>query len=136
MEKKRIMALDVGDRRIGIAISDPTATVVTPLMTYRRKDPEQDADFVAQIFREKGADILVLGLPLLPSGKEGTQAAKIRQFARKLEERGLRVEFWDERFTTDMAMEILKGRSIKEKKEKRDVLAAALLLEEYLRVKN
>ncbi len=135
MEKKRIMALDVGEKRIGIAISDPTGTVVSPLMTYKRKDPDRDADFVVGLLREKGADLLLLGLPVLPSGKEGTQAAKIREFAKKLEERGIRVEFWDERYTTDMAMEILKGRSIKEKKEKRDALAAALILEEYLRVK-
>ena len=89
MEKKRIMALDVGEKRIGIAISDPTGTVVSPLMTYKRKDPDRDADFVVGLLREKGAELLLLGLPVLPSGKEGTQAAKVREFARKLEESGI-----------------------------------------------
>ncbi len=135
MAKKRIMALDVGDKRIGIAITDPTATVITPLMTYKRKEPEKDADFIASLYKQKDVGILVIGLPVLPSGKEGTQAGKVREFVRRLEKRGMRVEFWDESFSTDRAMEFLRGKTPREKREKRDALAAAIILEEYLREK-
>ncbi len=129
------MALDVGDKRIGIAITDPTLTLVNPLQTYRRKTSQEDAGYIVQLCRQWNVGLVVVGLPLRLSGEEGTQAQKVRKFAELLRSKGLVVEFWDERFSTDQALEFLRGRSPEEKKSKKDSIAAAIILEEYLREK-
>ncbi len=129
------MALDVGDKRIGIALSDLTLSLVRPLETYTRRNPRQDAEYFLELSRRWNVGLVVVGLPLRLSGGEGTQARKVREFAELLKNLGLRVEFWDESFSTDRAMEFLRGRPPREKKEKKDSIAAAIILEEYLREK-
>ncbi len=129
------MALDVGDKRIGIALTDLTLTIVNPLQTYKRRTSKEDAGYIAHLCSQWDVGLVVVGLPLRLSGQEGSQARKVKKFADLLRKHGLKVEFWDERFSTDQAMEFLRGRSPEEKKSKKDSIAAAIILEEYLREK-
>jgi len=135
VEKGRIIALDVGDKRIGIAVSDPTCTIAYPLETYRRKNEKKDLEYIKELYYRLEAVKIVIGLPLLLSGKEGTQAKKVKGLAKKLNELGLIVELVDERFSTDEADHILreKGKGWKERKDKRDAVAAAIILNSYIK---
>lgn len=135
VEKGRIIALDIGDKRIGIAVSDPSCTITYPLETYRRKNEKKDLEYIKDLYFRLEAVKIVIGLPLLLSGKEGTQAKKVKELAEKLKELGLEVDFVDERFSTDEADHILKekGHSWKERKSKRDAVAAAIILNNYIK---
>ncbi len=138
MENGRIISLDVGDKRVGIAVSDPTSTIVSPLETYTRKKDEEDIKYIYDLYLEIEATKIVVGLPLLLSGKEGTQAQKTRRFADKLSQLGVKIEFWDERLSTNEAEDFLKERikNWRDRKIKMDSIAAAIILEDYLKEKN
>ncbi len=135
MEKGRIIALDVGDKRIGIAVSDPTCTIAYPLETYKRKNERRDLEYIKELYSRLEADKIIIGLPLLLDGAEGTQAKKVKVFAEKLRAMGLKIEFIDERFSTDEADDLLKekGQGWKERKSKRDAVAAAIILNNYIK---
>jgi len=130
----RILALDVGDRRIGIACSDPTGLLASPVGVYRRTGLERDLDHLASVAAEYEADRIVVGLPVNMNGSEGAQAEKTRAFAEALRSRGLRVEFWDERLTTVEATRMLQERGMRRKRIDSvvDELAATLILDGYL----
>lgn len=132
----RVIGIDLGDARIGLAISDPLATIAQPLETLECVGPRRDLQRVAERVRETGAEVVVLGLPLLLSGEEGEQAGKVREFARGLEARlpGVRIEFQDERLTTAQAERtmISSGVSRRRRKSRVDPVAAALILQGYL----
>src|SRR5579862_4853454 len=95
----RVLALDVGDRRIGIACSYPTGMLATPLGVWRRQHLDQDVHHIARLMAEEVATLVVIGLPVNMDGTEGPQAAKTRAFGDALAARGVAVEFWDERLT-------------------------------------
>jgi putative Holliday junction resolvase len=123
----RILALDYGAARCGCAISDPSETVATPIEVV--KDPASDAGMaeIARVVAERGAEAVVLGLPVGLSGDEGTQAAEVRRFGERLGEVvAVPIELYDERFTTRLA-EADEGRAPE------DSRAAAHLLTSYLR---
>lgn len=129
----RVVGLDVGERRIGIAVSDPLGITAQPLETIMRDEGANDR--IAAIVRDVGAERVVVGLPLLLDGSEGKQAALVREFAGALEgSLGIPVEFADERLTTRQAAGALKGEKLKpdEKKKAHDRVAAALILRGYL----
>ena len=133
----RVLALDIGDVRIGLAISDPLGITANPLETYRRKNDDEEADcaYIAALAKERGVGQFVLGLPINMDGTEGPRAEKARQFASLLEtESGLPVTLWDERRSTVEAHAILHAAGKKEKKHRAqvDAVAASLLLESYL----
>lgn len=131
----RVMGLDVGDKRIGIAISDPLGITAQGLPTYYRgRDSAADADAVAKIFGDNGCDVAVVGLPKLMSGVEGEQAVRTREFAALLAERGIRVALWDERLTTAAAHRILIEGDTRRAKRKTvvDKVAAVLILQGWL----
>jgi putative Holliday junction resolvase len=135
----RVLALDFGSRRIGVAVSDPLGITAQQLPAIRREGDRKDIEAIAVMAKEYGVETVVIGLPLLPGGTEGTQAARARAFARKLHERlGLPVVPWDERFTTAQAERHLIEAGVRREKRKevRDSLAAALLLQSALDARN
>ena len=131
----RIMALDYGDARTGVAISDATGSIVgfTTVITQWNRD--RAAEQAATLIREHGVERLVLGFPRNMDGTEGPRAALYREFAELLEEKtGMKVLLWDERRTTVEAHNILRANGKKEKKHRKnvDAVAASLILEGYL----
>lgn len=128
----RTLALDVGDRRIGIAVS--TGFLATPVGVHQRLTLEGDVARVAELVAEYEAETIVVGLPVNMSGTEGPQATKTREFAKTLEASGLNVVLWDERLTTVEARRMLEDRGMKRRHidSHVDELAATLILEGYL----
>lgn len=131
----RVVGLDYGDRRTGVAVSDPLGLTAQGLPTIRSRGPENDAKAVAAICREWQAEKLVLGLPLHMNGDAGLRVEATRNFALMLEtETGLPVEFIDERLTTVAAHRILSEGNVRGEKRKNvvDQLSAVLILETWL----
>lgn len=129
------MALDVGERRVGIAVSDELGAIATPLATVQRGP--RDLAEIADLARAWGVSQLVIGLPTGLSGREGPQAALVRSFGAKLGgELGpdIAVIFWDERLTTAIAERSLieAGASRARRKERIDAVAAGVLLQSFL----
>ena len=131
----RLLALDVGDVRIGVAVSDETRTLASGLTTLRARGPRQDVQQVAALVREHQAAEVVVGLPLRLDGSAGPQAAKVMAFVERLR-RALRVPVTtrDERLSSVAASERLveagvRGRA---RKQKLDQAAACLILQELL----
>jgi putative Holliday junction resolvase len=129
-----IMALDVGDRRIGIACSDPTGMLASPVGVYRRHELDRDIKYLRALAEERGASLVVIGLPVNMNGSEGSQAEKTRAFGEALAMKGVGVEYWDERLTTVEATRMLRERGMRQKRIDSlvDELAATLILEGYL----
>jgi putative Holliday junction resolvase len=133
--KERILALDLGKKRIGLALSDPLGITAQGLPTLERTRIRDDIDALAALAREREVGLFLLGLPLHMTGKEGRQAEYTRDFAKRLEERtGIPIRFWDERLTTVEAQRVLKssGISIAKRAQAIDKLAAQILLESFL----
>ncbi len=133
---ERYVAFDIGDKRIGVAVSDPFNTYALPSFTYFRKDFKQDVDAVAKIAAEKGATLIVCGLPVNFDGTEAVQTEKTRVFIERLKAKtAIPVICEDERFTTQMAHETLISEGMRREKRKNyvDSLAAANILDGYLR---
>lgn len=131
----RVLALDVGRRRIGLALSDPLGITAQGLETMTRTNVREDLRRLAGIVREREVALLLLGLPLHLSGDEGTQAKYVRDFGARLEaECGVPVEFWDERMTTVEAQRVLRqsGISLEKRGQAVDRLSAVILLNSYL----
>jgi len=122
----RVLALDHGAARCGAAVSDPSGTLATPLTTIARPDSPAGLEAIADLVREAGAELVVVGLPLTLRGEEGEQAAAARAFAGRVAKvAGVRVELHDERLTTSQARRT--GGSAGE-----DERAAARILESWL----
>ena len=133
--RTRLLGVDYGSVRIGLAVSDPDRRIASPLATHIRRDPEQDACYFRRLAEEEGIGRIVVGLPVHLDGREGTKAAEARAFGRWLAEvTGLPVVFWDERFTTVEAESALwnAGLTHQKRRQRRDPVAAALLLQSYL----
>ena len=134
--EKRIVAFDIGDKRIGVAASDPFNTYALPGQTYfRTKNAEEDAKALARIAAEKGAGLIVCGLPLNADGSESEQTGKVRRFAALLAAcTPLPVVFEDERCTTTEAEGVLIAGGVRREKRKEsiDSIAASYILEGYL----
>ena len=130
----RLLGLDVGDRRIGIAVSDETQLIATPHSVYTRVGYGPDCRHIARLYDELGCVGVVSGLPLNMDGSAGFQAEKVRAFAAKLEEAGLPVAFQDERLSTVSAHEALieGGMRREARKGTVDKVAAAVILQQYL----
>ncbi len=131
----RCLGLDVGDRRIGVALSDDTATLASALTTVARAGPRKDVARITAIARENGVETIVVGLPLRMDGTRGEQAEKTLRFAEDLRTRArLPVVTLDERLTTVEAEEILARAGVRGPVRKRlvDQVAAVVILQEYL----
>lgn len=122
----RVLALDHGAARCGVAVSDPTGTLATPVGIVERPDSRRGLDRIVALAREHDAAVVVVGLPLSLSGGDSAQTGEARAFAEKLRERlDIPVELYDERFTTDLAQQTAGAAP-------EDALAAAHLLTTYL----
>ncbi len=132
---ERYIAFDIGDKRIGVAVSDPFNTYALPSQTYFRKGFEKDVEALAHLAEEKGATTIICGLPVNFDGSEALQTGKTRRFIQALRERtAIPVVCEDERFTTMMAHEVLISEGMRREKRKNyvDALAAANILDGYL----
>ena len=122
----RVLALDYGSARCGCAVSDPTGTLATPLPAVERPGSDAGVERIACLVRERGAERVIVGLPVTLSGEEGPQAEETRQFVQRLRATvSVPVDTWDERFTTRLARST-PGR------EAEDSRAAAHLLQSWL----
>ena len=131
----RVMGIDYGDARTGIAISDLLCTIAGTTLVIHSRNQEKTIEQICQLIGQYEVGQLVLGLPKNMDGTEGPRAELCRQFAAKLEEQtGLSVKLWDERRTTVEAHNILSQHNYHGKKRKNtvDAVAAALILEGYL----
>ena len=134
---EQIAAFDVGDKRIGVAFSDPFGDYAVPSDTYfRTGDFRRDVRSLCAIAEARGVRTVVVGLPLNEDGTESVQSEKTRRFAAALGEAGLTVILEDERYTTRAARSDLLEMGVSAKKDKRkkqvDSIAAAYILESYL----
>lgn len=130
-----VLALDVGERRVGLARTDETGTLAVPHGVYLRTGGEKDVRELARLARELGAEALVVGLPLNMDGTEGEQARRVRAFAEAVaREAGLALHFVDERWTTEEAVRVLReaGLPWRKRKGKVDALSAVLILQAWL----
>ena len=132
--QERIIALDVGDRRIGIAVSDPLGITAQPVETYTRVGYGPDVRRISQIAEQYGTKHILCGLPRNMDGTEGFQVDKVRDFAEQLENAGFVVSFYDERMTTVLAEGALleANMSRENRKKKVDMIAAVMILQSYL----
>jgi len=146
----RVLALDVGERRIGLAISDPEGRVAVPLETLERRDMDADLRALADLVGREGVQAVVVGLPLSLDGNVGPQAERTQEFARRLAGAvSCPLEMWDERLSTVAAERALtpsgppgrRGRRARagerrrppeRRQEARDAMAATLILQAYL----
>lgn len=133
--RERLLGVDPGTVRIGLAVSDPERRIASPLTTYTRRDPARDAAFFRRLVSDENIGTIVVGLPVHLEGREGQKAAEARVLGKWLAElTGCRVLFWDERFTTLEAENALlsAGLTRKKRKHRRDRVAAQILLQSYL----
>jgi putative Holliday junction resolvase len=135
MNQGRVLALDLGKRRIGLALSDELGVTAQGLETLERTNIRTDLARLSELVSQRKVTTILIGNPLHMSGHEGRQAAHAREFGARLQAAtGLPVEFWDERLTTVEAQRVLRqsGISIEKRAKAVDRLAAVILLESYL----
>ncbi|MDR2486849.1 MAG: Holliday junction resolvase RuvX [Clostridiales Family XIII bacterium] len=137
----RVLALDVGDKTIGIALSDELGITAQGLFTLARTSVKRDTDEVLTLVRERGAGRVLVGLPINLDGSDSMQTTKVRDFAQKLENKmrsnglaGIPVTLHDERFTTKIAERVLIEADMRREKRKGiiDRQAAVVLLQDWL----
>jgi putative Holliday junction resolvase len=131
----RILCLDVGDKRIGIALSDPLEILASPLTIIERRDEETDIKSIIGLITAHKAGKLVVGLPVSLTGKISQQAEKVKAFTAGLAGSiSVPLVFWDESLSTVTAQELLKHSSNrrKDKHKQDDAAAAAVILQSYL----
>ena len=133
----RVLGLDVGDKRIGVALSDETRLIASPYCVIRSVGWGPDSRKIADIMRETGAELIVSGLPYNMDGSLGFQAEKVRNFLRVVEDMGFPVEWIDERLTTVSAQRALieGGMRREDRRENVDKVAAAVILQAWLDLK-
>lgn len=135
-EMKRILALDVGDKTIGLALSDPLGMTAQGLETMHRKSIKEDIKYLGEIIAAQEVGTIVVGLPKNMNGTEGERCELVRSFAKKISKAypDLNLQFWDERLTTVAAEKLLIEADISRKKRKKviDKMAAVNILQGYL----
>jgi putative Holliday junction resolvase len=129
------LGIDLGERRIGVAVSDPLGVTARPLGFVEHVSLSQDVAAVGELAHRRGAQAVVVGLPLNMDGSEGPAARRARRFAEALRRRlGITVHMWDERLTTVQAERdlVAAGQRRSRRRDTRDATAAALILQGYL----
>jgi len=132
---RRILALDVGAKRIGVAVSDPLGITAQGLETIQRQNKRKDLEALGRLLKDYEVREIVVGLPLRLSGAEGTQSEMMRRFASELESRfGVTVHLWDERWTSTEANRLLRETDLSIAKRGRavDRMAAILILQSWM----
>lgn len=132
----RIMALDIGEKRIGVAISDDLLLTAQGLCVLNSKGVARDLVQIGQLIQEREVTHIVLGLPRNMNGTYGPMAEKVREFGDQISERnpGVSVEYWDERLTTTAAQRVLIDADMSRSRRRQvvDKVAAGLILQGYL----
>ena len=133
--QKRILALDVGTRRIGIAVSDPLRITAQAVGTYNRKGVDDDYKYISNLLDQYQPEFILLGLPNRTDGKSSDIAADVKAFGDGIAARcGMDVRYHDERFTTAMAQKTLIEANVRREKRKDfvDTVAAVIILQSFL----
>jgi len=131
----RALGIDIGERRIGVAVSDPTGTVATPLVVLDARELARSTAPLRRLIEDYEPDLFVVGLPLTLSGEEGPQAAAVRVTVRRLiEPLGIPVAYHDERLSSTAANRAMAaaGADARARRGSVDMVAASLLLQSYL----
>jgi putative Holliday junction resolvase len=130
----RLLGLDLGERRIGVALGDPTGFLASALEVLPSHGRARDVAAVREIAAREGVAAVVVGVPVNMDGSRGPQAEKSQRFGAALEAAGLPVVYWDERLTTVEAQRYLRdgGMSREKRRQTIDAAAAAILLQSYL----
>ncbi len=133
--KPRIVAVDYGTKRVGLAVADPLRLFAQPLGTYSQ---DESVERLRRLHREEGIDALVVGWPLTPDGEEGPATERVRPYFNRLRNAfpGVELVAWDERFSSVQAKEAIRaagaGRKARRDKGRVDRAAAAIILQAYL----
>ncbi len=133
---KRFIAFDIGDKRIGIAVTDPFGNMALPVETYHRRNFDKDLDYLVYSAEGRSVDGIVCGLPLNVDGSPSIQTEKTLAFVEELKKRTkLPIEFHDERFSTMEAHRVLISEDMSRQKRKKfvDAIAATFILEDYMK---
>jgi putative holliday junction resolvase len=131
----RLLGVDFGTVRVGLAVTDPDRKIASPLATFTRRSLGSDAEYFKRLVEKEEIGGLVVGLPIHCDGREGQKAVEARAYGQWLQQTtGLPVTFWDERFTTVEAEGFMleAGLTSKRRKERRDRLAAQIMLQAFL----
>ncbi len=132
---ERILGIDFGERRIGLALSDPLGKIASPFLTF---DTRADGDFyqrIEQLIEKENVSQIVLGMPRNMDGSIGKKGKEVLEFSKKLSLRlKIPITFWDERLTTVESLRVLRdaGAKLRKHKDKVDMLSAAFILQAYL----
>ena len=131
---ERVLALDIGDVRIGVAVSDPSRTIASPVEVIRRIGWGPDVRHILEICAHYDTKIILSGLPLNMDGSEGFQAEKVKLFCSQLEKAGFTVYYQDERLSTVVAEDALLEDNMTRESRKQvvDKVAAAVILQQWL----
>jgi len=135
MDMTRIAGLDVGERTIGIAVSDLLGITAQGLDTIRRSDPEADLEQMVNILKNYDVNLVVIGLPKNMNNTIGPSAERAKEFGDELSKRtGIEIKYWDERLTTVSAQKTLLEGDVSRKKRKQvvDKIAAVMILQNYM----
>ncbi|MDH5596814.1 MAG: Holliday junction resolvase RuvX [Candidatus Peregrinibacteria bacterium] len=136
MSKGKYLAIDYGDRRVGIAVSDENKEVSFPRDFLEYESQRKLLAQLTQLCEEEGVVRIILGLPIMMDGSLGDRAKKTQEFYTKLKEAmpAMDIAFFDERLSTEFAVKSLRGQGIKAKdqKGKRDAMSAQIILQNYL----
>ena len=135
----RIMGLDYGEKRVGLALSDPLGVTAQPLVYIERESDAQVASEIEGLIDAHEVERLIVGLPLSLSGNDSPQTKRIRRFISRLRKKlEVKVEAWDERLSTAEAERTLLEMDVRRnrRKERRDIIAAQLILQGYLDLKD
>ena len=129
----RALALDLGERRIGVAVSDALGMAARPLEIFSRTSRKADFAHICALVAAHQVDVVIVGLPFNMDGSEGRQAAWVRDYSAALAETlAVPVKFWDERLTSEEAADILHAQGKSAAKGTVDAVAAAVILQSYL----
>ena len=137
-QRTRLLGVDFGTVRVGLAVSDSERLIASPHSVYRRKDAAADEGFFRKLVEQEEIGGLVVGLPMHMSGDEGGKAEEARAYGDWLAKTTqLPVEYWDERYSSSDADEHMKGAKLtpKQREERRDKIAAQIILQGFLEAK-
>jgi putative Holliday junction resolvase len=133
--KGKVLAIDLGEKRIGLAISDETRTIAAGYEVLTRKSRREDFERYMEIIEQQNITLVVMGLPVTLNGEEGQRASWVRDYSTELMQNiTVPLQFWDERFSTKQAQASLhaRGKRGKKMRERVDAVAAAFILQDYL----
>lgn len=139
MNTKKYIAFDIGDKRVGIAVSDPFGNMAMPLETYNRINFAEDIKYLVKKAEERGADVIVCGVPLNFDGTKSEQTEKTLSFIEEIKKNtAIKTDVQDERFSTMEAHRVLISEDMRRDKRKKvvDAVAASFILEDYMRRQN